>query len=340
MSSLVSIIIPCRNEEKFIEKCLESISNQDYPKEKMEVLVVDGMSEDKTREIIEDFRSKNVNLKIKLIDNPKKFTPFAFNIGIRKAKGELIMLAGAHATYEKDYISKCVRYLKEYNADCVGGVLKTIPTENTLITKAIAISLSHPFGAGTSYFRIGSKEPKEVDTVFGGCYKREVFEKIGLFNENLLRSQDMEFNLRLKKVGGKILLFPDIVAYYYPQSNLEDFFLHNFKDGIWAILPSKFVKTPFKLRHYIPLIFVLSLFGSGILGIFFSPFFLLFAFIFGLYILVNFYFSAKISIKEKNWRYFFVMPIIFASRHFGYGLGSIIGLIKICFQKISKHDRY
>jgi len=311
MFPVVSIIIPCRNEEKFIRKCLESILNQDYPKEKMEVLVVDGMSEDKTREIVSKLKTQSSKLQIRLIDNPKKFTPFAFNIGIKEAKGELIMLTGAHTIYEKDYVSKCVRYLKEYDADCVGGVLKTIPAENTLIAKAIAISLSHSFGSA-SYFRIGSKEPKEVDTVFGGCYKREVFEKIGMFNEKLFRSQDMEFNLRLKKAGGKILLFPDIVAHYYPKSNLKDFFWHNFQDGVWAILPFKLVKTPLKLRHYIPLIFVLTL------PISIWP-----------YILLSLIFSVKIALCEKDFRLFFLMPIAFFCRHFGYGLGSVFGLFKI-----------
>jgi cellulose synthase/poly-beta-1,6-N-acetylglucosamine synthase-like glycosyltransferase len=307
----VSIIIPCRNEEKFIGKCLESILNQDYPKEKMEVLVVDGMSEDRTREIISNLKSKISKPQIRLINNPKKFTNFAFNIGIKEAKGEIIMLAGAHATYEKDYVSKCVKYLKEYNANCVGGVLKTIPAENTLIAKAIAISLSHPFGSA-SYFRIGAKAPKEVDTVFGGCYKKEVFEKIGLFNEKLIRSQDLEFNLRLKKAGGKILLFPDIVAYYYPQSNFKNFFLHNFQDGIWAILPFKLAKTPFKLRHYIPLFFILT-FPISIWP----------------YILLSLFLSAQIAFKEKDLRLFFLTPIAFFCRHFSYGLGSIWGLLKM-----------
>jgi glycosyltransferase involved in cell wall biosynthesis len=307
----VSIIIPCRNEEKLIDQCLKSILQQNYPKEKMEVLIIDGMSEDRTREIVEKLKSQISKLKISLIDNPKKFTPFALNIGIKEAKGEIIIRMDTHATYEKDYVSKCVRYLKEYNADCVGGVLKTIPAENTLIAKAIALSLFHPFGSA-SHFRIGAKEPREVDTVFGGCYKREVFEKIGLFNENLLRSQDMEFNLRLKKTGGKILLFPDIVAYYYPQSNFKNFFLHNFKDGIWAILPFKLAKTPFKLRHYIPLFFVLTL------PISLWP-----------YILLSLFFSAQVAIREKDFRLFFLMPIAFFCRHFGYGLGSIFGLIKL-----------
>ena len=309
----VSIIIPCRNEEKYIGKCFDSIIRQDFPKENLEVLVIDGMSEDKTEEIVAKYASKYSF--IKLLDNSKKFTPFGLNIGVKEAKGEIIIRMDAHANYEKDYISKCLKYLKEYNVDNVGGVIKTLPAGDTILAKAIAICLSHPFGAGTSYFRIGSKEPREVDTVFGGCYKREVFEKIGLFNENLKRSQDIEFNLRLKRTGGKILLVPDIISYYYPKSNLEDFFLHNFEDGTWAVLPLKFVKTPLKLRHYIPLIFVLTLPLS------IWP-----------YIPISLFFSAQIAFCEKDPRLFFVMPLIFATRHFGYGLGSIWGLVKIIFQ--------
>jgi len=309
----VSIIIPCQNEEKYIGKCLDSIINQDFPKENLEVLVIDGMSEDKTKEIIEKYA--NQYSFIKLLENSKKFTPFGLNIGVKEAKGEIILRMDAHASYEKDYISKCVKYLNEFNADNVGGILKTLPAENTISAEAIALSLSHPFGVGTSYFRLGAKEPREVDTVFGGCYKREVFEKIGLFNENLKRSQDIEFNLRLKRAGGKILLVPDIISYYYPKSNLEDFFLHNFEDGTWAVLPLKFVKTPLKLRHYIPLIFVLTLPLS------IWP-----------YIPISLFFSAQIAFCEKDPRLFFVMPLIFATRHFGYGLGSIWGLVKIIFQ--------
>jgi len=330
---LVSVIIPCRNEAKFIANCLESILKQSYPKDKMEILVIDGMSGDKTREIIEKLKAKNEKLKIKVLDNPKKFTPFALNIGIKNSKGEIIIRLDAHATYIKDYILKCIKYLKEYNADNVGGVWKIMPRETTLINKSICLASSSVFGAGNAYYRMGySKGLKWVDTVFGGCYRREVFDKIGLFNENLVRSQDMEFNLRLKKAGGKILLVPDIIAYYYPKSNFKEFFVHNFKDGIWAIYPLKFVKIPLCLRHYIPFIFILSLLGTGLLGIFFPIFFWLFLFIFGSYFLVANYFSVKISTKEKDIRFLFLMPVAFACRHIGYGLGSIWGLIKIFFK--------
>jgi glycosyltransferase involved in cell wall biosynthesis len=314
MIPFISIIIPCRNEEKFIGKCLNSIIFQDYPKEKTEVLVVDGMSEDGTRAIVKNYSGKYPF--IKLLDNPDKFTSFALNIGIKNSGGEIIARMDAHAGYEKDYISKCVKYLKEYGADNIGGIMKTLPRKKTIIAKAIAVCLSHPFGAGGSQFRMGTNEPKWVDTVFNGCYKKEVFEKIGLFNENLIRTQDMEFNLRLKKAGGKILMHPAIVSYYYPKDNLKDFFLHNFKDGIWAILPLKFVKIPLRLRHYIPLVFVLTL----PLNIW-------------LYILVSLFFSFKIAVKEKDLRYFFAMPIVFFCRHIGYGFGSLFGLFELFFRK-------
>lgn len=307
--SEVSIIIPCRNEERFIGKCLESIANQDYPKEKMEVLVIDGASEDRTKEMVESWKLKIENLK--LLNNSQKFTPFGLNIGIKNSKGKIIIRMDAHADYEKDYISKCVKYLKEYNADNVGGIIKTLPAEETLTAKAIAFCLSHFFGSA-SVFRLGTNKPQEVDTVFGGCYKKEVFDKIGLFNENLIRSQDLEFNLRLKKAGGKIMLFPDIVAYYYPQSNFKNFFKHNFEDGVWAIYPLKFVEMSFGLRHYIPLIFILTL-----------PFSIL------PYLLLSLFFSVQIAVREVDIRYLFLMPIAFFCRHFGYGLGSFLGLIKL-----------
>lgn len=324
--SIVSVIIPCRNEEKFIAKCLDSILLQDYPKESLEILVVDGASTDKTKEIIKSYTEKYPF--IRLLENPQKFTPFGLNIGIKNSKGETIVRMDAHAGYQKDYISKCAKYLKDSGADNIGGTMKTLPAKNTLMAKAIAFSLSSRFGAASS-FRIGSLEPQEVDTVFGGCYKRDVFDRIGFFNEKLTRSQDMEFNLRLKKSGGKIMLFPDVVSYYYPKSKLPAFLKHNFQDGIWSVYPLKFIKTKFKLRHYIPLIFVGSLIGAGILSVFCRIFLALFFFIIFSYLFLAAVFSFKTAKEEKDFRFLFIMPVVFASRHIVYGLGSLWGLLKL-----------
>jgi len=323
----VSVIIPCFNEEEFIAKCLDSLLSQDFPKEDMEILVIDGNSKDRTQEIVREYIKKYPLIKI--FENPKKYTPFALNIGIKNAKGEIIVRTDAHATYENDYISKCIKYLERYKADNIGGIQKVVSKEDTLVSKAIAASFSNLFGTGDSYYRTGSKEPKEVDTVFCGCYRKEVFNKIGFFNEKLFRSQDMELNMRLKKAGGKIMLIPDIIVRYHPKSDLIGFWKHNILDGVWAIYPLKFVKTPLKLRHLLPFIFVLSLISFLITG-FFCPFcFKLFLGIILLYLAVNLYFSFVISLKEKDLRYFFILPLVFAIRHFGYGIGSLLGLIKI-----------
>jgi len=323
-----SIIIPCRNEERFIGNCLDSIIANDYPKERLEVLAIDGMSEEGTQGVIENYSKKYP--WIKLLKNPKRITPVALNMGIMNSKGEIIIWMSAHNRYEKDYISRSVESLEKYGADNVGGIMRTLPREDTFTGQAIVASLSHRFGVGNSYFRVHSDEPKWVDTVFGGCYRREVFERIGLFNENLVRGQDMEFNLRLKKVGGKTLLVPDIVSYYYARSDIKSFWKHNFTNGVWAILP--FLHSPImpvSSRHLAPLIFVTGLLGSAVLGFVWTPFFYLFLIILGSYGLANLGASLQIALEKRNIRYFIIMPFVFGALHFAYGLGSLWGVIKL-----------
>lgn len=329
----VSVIIPCRNEEKFISKCLDSIIVQDYPKDKLEVLVVDGMSDDGTREILKKYAQQYSF--IILLDNPKKIVPYAMNIGIKNAKGEIIMLMSAHTVYRNDYISKCVKYLLEYNVDNVGGILITLPGAESLVAKSFALALSHPFGVGNAYFRIGSKEPRLVDTVPFGCYRKEVFEKIGLFDENLVRNQDIEINLRLRRRGGKILLVPEIVSYYHARSNLKELFSQNFWNGFWVIYSLKFARLPFSIRHLVPFMFVLSLMGSLMASILFNQFVYLFVIIAGSYFMLNLFFSFKISWR-KGIIYLFPIILSFATLHFSYGLGSIYGMLKLIISEVKK----
>ena len=337
----VSIVIPCRNEEKFIGKCLDSIIANNYPKDNLEILVIDGMSEDGTKKVVEGY-SRQYPF-IKYLENPKKITPCALNIGIKEAKGGIVMRMDAHATYKEDYVSKCIRYLNEYNADNVGGVMMTLPMENTFTGKAIVIALSSRFGVGNSAFRTGSKEPKWVDTVFGGCYKKEVFEKIGLFNENLVSTQDMEFNLRLKRAGGKILLHPDIISYYYTRSNLKDFCKNNFRNGFWAIYPIKFTKEmPVSLRHLVPLVFVFSLVFSLVTGMFAPTLIWLFFSIMGAYVALCIYSSLVIALREGNFFYLLMMPVVFTILHFLYGLGSLwalFGLLSLKKKIVSSESK-
>ena len=253
----VTIIIPSRNEEKFISDCLDSFIENDYPKEKLEILVVDGASIDNTRKIVFGYEKK-YNY-IRLLDNPLKIFPTAVNLGIKASKADFILIAGSHARYKKDYVSKCIYNSFKYNANNVGGILITIAIEDNFISEAITIVLSSRLGVGNSVFRTGSNKVIEVDTVFGGCYKREVFDKIGYFNENLISTSDYEFNKRLRRNGGKIYLNPEIKAYYYTRTSLKRFLSNNFRNGFWSIYPLAFVNyLPVSLRHLIPLFFFLG----------------------------------------------------------------------------------
>lgn len=328
----ISVVIPCRNEDKFIRNCLDSILNQDYPKDKLEILVIDGLSQDKTKEIVEGYTKQFVFLK--LLDNPKKITASALNIGIKNAKGDFILWMSAHNYYEFNYISKCINVAMNLNVDNVGGIIIPLQKKQSFIGKCIINVLSSPFGVGNSRFRIPPKRPLEVDTVFGGCYKKEVFNKIGYFNEDLVRGQDMEFNLRLKKAGGKILLIPDIKSYYYARTDLKSFIKYNFINGLWAIMPFKYTNiVPVSLRHLVPLGFVLCLFIFLILSMFLNFFWGLFLFTIVSYAVINLFFSFCISVREKDLRLLFLMPVIFVSFHLSYGLGSVSGLINVILSK-------
>ena len=322
----ITIVIPCRNEEKIIGKCLDSILAQDYSRDRMEVLVVDGASVDGTRVVVDGFVQRNFFIRI--LDNPRKIASFALNKGINEAKGEVVIRMDAHAQYPSDYVSKCVKYLNEYAVDNVGGVCLTLPGAETLKAKAITLALSTPFGVGNSYFRIGTKEPKIVDTVPFGCYRRGVFERIGNFNENLVRNQDIEFNLRLKKAGGKILLVPDIKSYYYARDNFRDLFRNNFENGFWVIYGMKFAKLPFSLRHLAPFSLVSLLILSAALLAVNQNFIFVFYLILGLYLLLNIVMSLSIAFK-KGISYFLFVALSFFILHFSYGLGSICGLARL-----------
>ncbi len=331
-SDFVSIIIPCRNEDQFIGKCLDSVIVNDYPKDRLEVLVIDGMSQDGTRDVAERY-VKDYSF-IKLFDNPKKIIPTAMNIGIKKAKGDIIMKIDAHSAYEKNYISKCVKYLHEYNADNVGGIWKMVPREDTLVGKSIVLALSGPFGAGNAYFRIGSKEPRWVDTAPFGCYRKDVFQSIGLYDENIARSEDVNINSKLRRSGGKILLVPEIVIYYYTRSKFIEFCKHNFDNGFWITYPLKFGRVLFSWRHLVPFAFMTSLIGSASLSGFSWIFLWVFLLTVISYSALNLYVSVEIAAKEKDFRYFFILPLVFSALHVCYGVGSLWGLLRVIVSKL------
>lgn len=324
--SVVTVVIPCRNEAAFIGPCLESIIANEYPKDKLEVLVVDGMSEDGTRAIVGEYARKYPF--IKLVDNPKKIIPAAMNIGIKHAQGEVIMKVDAHSTYPRDYILKCVQYLNEYQADNVGGIWNIVPREETTVAKAIALALAHPFASGNAYIKTGSKGPRWADTAAFGCYnRREVFENIGLFNEELSGSSDMDFNVRLREAGGRILLVPDIVIDYYADPDFKAFWRHNFADGVWATYVLKFRSKAFSWRHLVPLAFMTGLIGSAVLGVSVPGLWWLPVSVLGAYALANLSASVHLAVRKRCASCLWLAPLVFGIRHFAHGLGALLGLL-------------
>ncbi len=325
---IISIIVPCRNEAATIAACLESLAANDYPKDRLECLVVDGGSTDGTPELIQDLSRRHP--WIQLLRNPDRITPVSLNIGIRRAAGEVILRIDAHATYPADYISRCVRSLDEFGADNVGGIIRTVPGGGGPIARAIARSLSHPFGIGNSWFRVGVPEPREADTVPFGCFRRSVFDRVGLFDERLSRSQDMEFNLRLRRAKGRIVLVPRIVSNYISRSTLKAFFRHNFLNGIWAIYPFRFVRLPFSPRHYIPLVSALSVLSAALaLPIVPAISLFLLAILLVPYLALSVTFGIRTALAEREIHYLATLPLAFAFLHAGYGLGSVVGLVKV-----------
>jgi len=326
---LVSIVIPARNEEKTIQRCIDSLTNSDYPMNRLEIIVVDGMSEDRTGEIVKMLSAENS--QIRLLPNEKKITPVARNIGVKAAQGDYIMFFDAHSTASSDYIRKCVELIRETDADNVGGVLKTLPSEETLLGRAISKVLSSRFGVGGSKFRTGVEARQEVDTVPFGFYKRDVFERIGLFNENLVRNQDIEFNLRLKRAGGKILLSPEVELSYLSRSDLKGFLRNNFGNGFWVIYASRFSKTPFSLRHLVPMFFTVFLLMATILSLLPLVFTYLWLVPIVLYLAIDTMFSIWVMHQCNNKRSLLLALVLFPFLHLAYGLGSIAGFLRLIF---------
>lgn len=320
----VTVIVPCRNEEKYIGRCLDSIISCDYPKDYLEVLVIDGMSEDKTVEIIKSYTAKYPF--IRYIENAKKIVSASLNLGIKMSRGEVIIRMDAHCIYKDNYISQCVKSLLGFNVHNVGGICVTLPGSDSIVAKAIAIALSHPFGVGNAYFRIGIKEPRYVDTVPFGCYKKTVFDRIGLFDEELIRNQDDEFNFRLLKHGGKILIVPDIVSYYFARDSLKKLSRMYYQYGYFKPLVMKKIKRVFTLRQLVAPLFIFSLISSGLLSLAFKPFLWIFVIIISLYFISNF-FSSLLSLRSTPTNLVIMLPVIFSTIHFSYGLGYLKGLI-------------
>lgn len=329
---IVSVVMPVYNEEKYIEKCIDSLLLQDYPIENMEWIFVDGCSKDKTVELINNYKNQYPNL-IKIFNNPNKIVPYAMNIGISQSKGKYIVRLDAHADYAENYISKCVYYLENTEAENVGGVAETKAIG--FMGNAIAKMLSSKFGVGNSQFRTNG-ESGYVDTVPFGAFRREVFSKYGGYDERLVRNQDNEMNFRIRKNGGKIYLASDIHLSYYCRDTVKGISTMARKNGMWNIITMKLCPGSMGWRHFIPFLFVVSILGLGVMGILHPIFWILLCAEMCLYILMDIIFSGKQASSVKQ---FLVLLALFPIFHISYGTGSIIGIIKL-FSKEFKGGNY
>jgi glycosyltransferase involved in cell wall biosynthesis len=257
------------------------------------------------------------------------------NLGIRKAKGEYIVRIDAHCIYPTNYISELIFNSIKFNADNIGTIMETIPANSSVKAKVIAIALSHPLGVGNSYFRTGSSKIRQVDTVPFGCYKKEVFKNIGLYDEELIRNQDDELNGRLTQSGGKIILMPNIVLKYYARDTIKKVFSMFYQYGFFKPLVNLKLKKPATVRQFAPLLFVLAILTGLLAGLFNYLILKITLFCIGFYFFILLIISFKIIIIEKL-KFISIIYFIltFFTIHWSYGWGYINGILTLIKNKI------
>lgn len=328
---MLSVVCPIYREEKYIRKCVESLLCQDYPKDDLEIIFVDGGSKDATRQIVAEYAEKYPF--IRLMDNPYRIVPYAMNIGIQAAKGDIIMRLDAHATYERNYFSALVRRLHELDADNVGAVCRTDVLNKTPKSLAIREVLSNKFGVGNSTFRTGITDVQEVDTVPFGCWKREVFETYGYYDVRLVRNQDIEFNKRIIRGGGKIYIVPDTYCTYLARETYRALARNNFGNGIWNMLTVYYTKqfSSLSVRHFIPLAFVLSVLLPVFASLLWWPLVGIACLSLCCYLLLLGTISWRLACsKQLNVLYLLAGFVVL---HISYGWGSLCGILKLPFLK-------
>ena len=320
---VVSVIMPIRNEGKFIERSLGAVLDQDYPHDRLEVLVVDGMSNDGTRDTVRSVLT-NTDISGKLLDNPGRIVPTAMNIGINTAKGTVIVRVDGHTIIEPDYVRLAVEALRRTGAHNVGGLMRPVPSG--YIPRAVAAAMSSPFGVGASIFHYAEHEA-EADTVYLGVYPKWVLEHVGMYDEEFVRNQDDELNDRVRKAGGRIMLCPELKSAYYPRSTLKKLAKQYFQYGWWKVRCYQKHPKHVGKGHLVPTAFVLAF----IVGLALLPVDILFA---NLWLLMMITYGAGAILSafalgpQYGWSLVPILPIVFFTMHFSYGLGMLLGAIR------------
>ncbi len=315
----ISVILPIRNEENTITSVLDSLLAQDYNFDKIEMIICDGDSDDRTVQIVKKFSDQDS--RIKIINNINKIVSCGFNLGLNEAKGDIIIRIDGHVEISSNYISRCVELLETKNVDIVGGCIVTKSIGN--VGKSIAIAQSSFFGVGGVKFR--SKKcniSTYVNTLAFGAHKREIFSDIGGYDQDMVCNQDDEFNYRAIQYGKKIWMDHSIKTIYYSRSNYSQLFKQYFNYGFFKVRGFQKRKKIFSIRHLIPSTFIITLIVNLLLGTYLQQMWV-FCSVFFPYLFINVVSSIISSPKVIHF------PLIFISfciLHFGYGLGFIWGM--------------
>ncbi len=325
MPPSVSVIIPCRNEEKTIHSVLDAIYSQTYSHELLQVVIADGLSEDHTREEIASFKNNHTDLDILVVDNPQRIIPAGLNAAIRASSGEIIVRMDAHSIPNPDYVALCVDALEKNIAQNVGGVWNIQPGKGSWIARSIAAAAGNPLAVGDAHYRFTDKAAY-VDTVPYGSYKRGLFEQIGLFDETLLANEDYELNTRILQSGGKIWLDPKIRCTYYARSNLLALSKQYYGYGYWKVQMLKRYPETLRWRQALPPAFLLGLLTTLLVGFFWKPSLYLFAASSGLYLLILLGVGIHMAITKRDILMMIGVPLAIITMHFSWGAGFLAGV--------------
>ena len=327
----ITAMIVAHNEEKYIEKCFRSLLEQSYPADCYEVLIIDGMSTDNTIALAKGTEAKyailyeegktKTKVQVRYFDNQKKILAAGWNLGIKNAQGDYVIRIDAHAYADRDFLLNSMKtMLQVKDAVCVGGSMNTETlTEKGEIIKEV---LSSPFGVGGSKFRY-MKKPGYVDTVAFGLYRKDVFEKLGYFDEELERTQDNDMHRRIRASGGKFYLNPEIKTVYYSRDSISKMMKQAFLNGKWTMINFKRHPGKMAIRHFIPFAFVLSILGCLLFGFVFWSFWIIMLMGIIIHLITGLYFAFK---RTNKCLHRVLMPFMFFLLHFSYGTGSLDGI--------------
>jgi succinoglycan biosynthesis protein ExoA len=336
MSPIVSVIVPCYNEEHTIGLLLDAILKQSFPLDDLEVIVADGLSTDGTREVIHRFSRNHPELNIRIVDNIRRIIPSAINVAMDHAQGEVMIRLDAHSIPNNNYIRRCLEVLEERGAANVGGVWEIKPASDKWIARAIAIAASHPLGAGDARYRFGG-EAGEVETVPFGAFRKAWVDRVGKFDETLLTNEDYEYNYRIKRSGGLIWYDPSIRSIYFARGNLRSLAKQYLRYGYWKAIMLSRNPSSLRWRQAIPVVFVSGILGFGLLAIWFSWSRIVLGAYLGVYLAVTFITGTVEAIRNKDLGLVLGFPLALWTMHLSWGIAFLWAVLtKLIWRRSGK----